>query len=244
LILILAAGLGALAISQLVVGEKITTLSTTLASTQDDLTKTQQSLAKSEGQAKKAIAEKQSTQRELDEVKVDRDAKSARLDEQLKRANTLAANLEKTTGQLNDTTTELTAWNALGIPVDRIKQVLVDLDKAKAEKEGLVAENTVLGRKNRIMEAELMRYSGKSGDVQMTAGIKGKVLAVDPKYEFVVLDIGENQGVIQNGKLLVSREGKLVAKVQVVRVEANRSVANILAGWKQSDVAEGDQVLY
>ena len=65
---------------------------------------------------------------------------------------------------------------------------------------------------------------------------------VDPKFDFVVLDIGEDQGVIPDGEMLVSREGKLVAKVVVRSVEKNRCIANILPGWKLGEVIEGDEV--
>jgi len=43
--------------------------------------------------------------------------------------------------------------------------------------------------------------------------------------------------------LLVSRNNKLVAKVRVARVEPERSVANIVAGWKLDQVLEGDRVI-
>ncbi len=66
----------------------------------------------------------------------------------------------------------------------------------------------------------------------------------DPKYDFVVLDIGDNQKVVEGGKLLVNRNGKLIAKVVIKSVDATRSIANVLPGWKLSDIMEGDQVLY
>jgi cell shape-determining protein MreC len=74
--------------------------------------------------------------------------------------------------------------------------------------------------------------------------VVGKVLVVDPKYDFVVLNVGGNQGVVENGRLLVNRDGKLVAKLRVTKVEPNRSIANIVPDWKQSEVMEGDQVVY
>jgi len=50
-------------------------------------------------------------------------------------------------------------------------------------------------------------------------------------------------GVLQNGELLVSRDGKLVAKVIVRSVQRDRSIANLVPGWKLGDVYEGDQVI-
>jgi hypothetical protein len=45
-----------------------------------------------------------------------------------------------------------------------------------------------------------------------------------------------------NGELLVSRDGKLVAKVVVRSIEKDRSIANVVPGWKLGEVIEGDEV--
>jgi len=89
---------------------------------------------------------------------------------------------------------------------------------------------------------ELAKYVEPSNVVKLRADLHGKVLAVDPKWDFVVLDIGEDQGVVSAGELLVSRNGKLVAKVIVRSVEKDRSIANIVPGWKLGDMIEGDEV--
>jgi hypothetical protein len=68
-------------------------------------------------------------------------------------------------------------------------------------------------------------------------------VAVDPKYEFVVLDIGGNQGVLERGEMLVNRSGRMVAKVRILTVHADRSVANVLPDWKQGEILEGDMVI-
>jgi hypothetical protein len=56
------------------------------------------------------------------------------------------------------------------------------------------------------------------------------------------LDIGENQGVQPSGELLVSRQGKLVAKVIVRSVQKDRCIANLVPGWKMGEMFEGDDV--
>lgn len=73
--------------------------------------------------------------------------------------------------------------------------------------------------------------------------VKGSVLVVDAKWNFVVLDLGEKEGLRNRGVLMVSREGKLVGKVKVRRVEGERSIADILPGWTVSEVREGDEVI-
>ena len=93
------------------------------------------------------------------------------------------------------------------------------------------------------MRTELDRYLEPNSIPDLPPGLKGKVVAVDPKWNFVVLDIGERQGVLENAEMLVNRNGKLVAKVRITSVHPNSSVANILPAWAQADVMEGDQVI-
>ena len=59
---------------------------------------------------------------------------------------------------------------------------------------------------------------------------------VDPGWDFLVLDVGSSLGVRDRGVLLVERNGALIAKVRVMSVQTNRSIANILPGWKLKDV--------
>jgi cell shape-determining protein MreC len=67
---------------------------------------------------------------------------------------------------------------------------------------------------------------------------------VDPKYDFVILDIGAKEGVLPNAKMMVNRDGKLIGKVKITSVEPNRSIANVMPEWKQDEIMEGDQVLF
>ena len=73
--------------------------------------------------------------------------------------------------------------------------------------------------------------------------VRGKVLVVDPKWDFLVLDVGARNNIPPNGVMLISRNGELVAKVRIMDVQDQRSIANIMPGWKIKDVSEGDVVL-
>jgi cell shape-determining protein MreC len=80
--------------------------------------------------------------------------------------------------------------------------------------------------------------------VKLPPDSKGTVITVDPKWNFVVIDLGSDKGMLEGGVLMVHRNSKLVGKVRIQQVMANRSVANLMAGWKLGDIEEGDQVLY
>jgi hypothetical protein len=78
----------------------------------------------------------------------------------------------------------------------------------------------------------------------LPAGTKGKILVVDPKWDFVVVNLGEKDLMVPEGVLMVQRDGKLIGKVRIAEVRSDRSIANIIPGWKLQEPMEGDMVFY
>jgi hypothetical protein len=94
------------------------------------------------------------------------------------------------------------------------------------------------------MRYELGRFVGSTQKVVMRDGLEGNVQAIDSDWGFVIVNVGEKDGARENGELLVSREGKLIGKLLISSVEDNRSIANVIPGWVQSDIQVGDAVAY
>ncbi len=195
----------------------------TLKSTEETLTTTKATLATTEAELK---------------------TMTAKADDQEKKATEFAANAERFRGERDAAQQKLAAWDTLGLSTDQVKQALVDLKTTSEQRDAFVEENKILNRRYTVLDAKYKSLIGDDPKVELPAGLKGKITAVDPKYDFVVLDIGGNQGVLERGEMLVNRNGKLIAKVRIFSVEATRSVANVLPGWKEAEVMEGDQVLY
>ena len=160
--------------------------------------------------------------------------------DEVARADELAARVDKLTQERNDAQTELAKWKASGLTLEQITATIVENKKLVSENNGLKEENKVLGRRLTQTKAELDLLTGTIDKVPLPPGLKGKIIAVDPKYEFVVLDIGEAQGVLKRGEMLINRSGRLVAKVRILSVEPNRCIANVLPNWKQGEPMEGD----
>jgi hypothetical protein len=140
---------------------------------------------------------------------------------------------------------ELAQWNALGIRPEQVRALQDDFAKAKQANAALEDENKSINLVLKKTKAELDKLlDPENFVVQLPVGLKGTVLVVDPKWEFVVLDIGEKQGVLKDGILMVHRDTKLVGKVKISNVLADRSIANIMPGWKLDEVREGDKVLF
>jgi DNA-binding transcriptional MerR regulator len=138
----------------------------------------------------------------------------------------------------------LAAWAALGIPVNQVKEVIALAKKLQTEKEEALLVIKKLGQDKARLENRIAQLVGPGVHVvKLPAQLRGSVLVADPKWDFVVLDVGEDQGVLEDGELLVNRNGKLVAKVIVRTVQKGRCIANVMPGWKLGDVTEGDQVI-
>jgi multidrug efflux pump subunit AcrA (membrane-fusion protein) len=192
-----------------------------LTKTQNELTQTQTQLADSQAAEKKA-----------------EDTATA----QAKRADEISDKLTKATQERDDAQTELASYTASGFTSEQVAKLGKTIKDAQNEIDAINAEKAVLEHKANSLQTRLNKYEGTNDVVTLRPDLKGKIVIVDPKWDFVVLDIGENQGVLQDGELLVSREGKLVAKVVVRTVEKDRSIANVVPGWKLGEVIEGDDV--
>ena len=192
-----------------------------LAKTKNDLTQTQTQLADSQAAEKKA-----------------EDTATA----QTKRADEISDKLTKATQERDDAQNELASYKNSGLTSQQVAQLSKTIKDAQNEIEAINAEKAVWEHKANSLQTRLNKYEGTNDVVTLRPDLKGKIVVVDPKWDFVVLDIGENEGILLNGELLVSREGKLVAKVVVRSMDKDRCIANVVPGWKLGEVIEGDDV--
>src|SRR5208283_1417564 len=215
LILAIIAALAAGAVNIFWVKDKITTLTTDRNTQRDgriaaegERDKTKKELAKTQDTLKQ-------TTQDLADSRSERDKAVATATAQEKRANDLSDKLAKTTQERDDSLNQLGAYKATGLTSDQVGKLSRSL-KESQEAVGIVnEEKLVLQRALTRLQARLAKYEGPDPTIRLRADLRGKILVVDPKWDFVVLNIGQDQGVLENGELLVSREGKLVAKVIV-----------------------------
>lgn len=243
LIIAILAGLGAAGVAHFKVNETLTTLKTNLADTTTNLETSQASERKLKTDLTKTKGELEKTSRDLAQTSASLEESQIKAKQQQQRADKSAAELEKTLQERNDARSELAAYKATGVPVEKITEAVEKAKQLQLERDALAEEAVVLARNNKGLHARLTKYEDPSKVIAMP-GLKGKIIAIDPKWNFVVLDVGQTQGALEDGELIVNRDGKLVAKVRITNVQKDRSVANVLPEWRQTDVMEGDQVLY
>ena len=80
----------------------------------------------------------------------------------------------------------------------------------------------------------------------MRNGLEGRILAVNPSWNFVVLSLGDRNGVVNNSEMLIKRGSQLIGKVRITSVEPSTSVADIVANSVRNglSVQPGDSVIY
>jgi hypothetical protein len=90
--------------------------------------------------------------------------------------------------------------------------------------------------------ADAKKRSAAGGD----PGIRGRVLAVNQAYNFVVLNLGGRQGVEANTEMLVLRGGAFIGKIRISSVEPATSIGDIISSSlaRGVQVQPGDTVIY
>jgi len=194
-----------------------------LAKTTTELEGTKKKLATTEGELKK---------------------QTAKLGDEEKKSKDLAAKLSTVEGDRDKAQRQLAQWDDVHVTPGQVKQLVVDLKNLKEDKEIAMEENKVLMTRYKDLKQAYDEFVGVDNPPPAMPNFHATVIAVDPKYDFVVLNAGKEKGALKRGEVLVNRGGKLVAKLKIFSVESDRCIANVMPNWKQGEVMEGDQVLY
>lgn len=245
LILSVLVALGIIVVSQFVVAPKIQGLEEENTQLTSDLNTARDAERTARSEERRAKEDRDQIAERLATTQDNLEATAAKAFEQEKRANELFDQLATTQEGKIRAERELNKYMATGVSPEQIITMYDDLKMAIEQRDVYSAENKYLAQQINGLRAELDSIIG-TGEykVPLPEGLKGTIIEVDSDWDFVVLDIGSNQGVLENGEMLVNRSGNLVAKVKVTSVMENRSIANVLSEWKQADVFVGDQVVY
>lgn len=243
LIVAIIAGLAVGALNFTKIRNNITDLRTHLQQQTDRADTAERNLAKTKSDLKTATNELAQTKSDLAVAKKDLAAAQTAENDLKKQASTLQANLSKSQSDLTDANIQLDKYKAAFPTPQQALSVSKDM-KALQERVAVIEdEKKVLQRQLVRVQNELDVYKNPEKPVELPSTLIGKVLVADPKWDFVILNVGEDQGALKNGQLLVNRDGRLVAKIQITSVQKDRCIANVLPGWKLGEVLEGDQVI-
>lgn len=183
----------------------------------------------------------ENTRTELAQTKTELDSTKNQLADAQNKVTELTADLEQKEAELTMAKGRIDQLEQdktmLQSQIDGLNNQLV---KADEEIRGLQEKVTML---DDIIKKEDMRQ-GRLGTGVVPVGTTGKVVVVNPDWNFVVLDIGSDSGLVPNAEMMVHRGDQLVGKVRVSSVEKGMAVAEIMNDWTQQPLEEGDHVLY
>ena len=225
---------------------------------QGDLTAAKQTAEKEVTAAKKA-------QDDLKTAKTALDAASAEKDQAVAQAVALKTDLEKTKKDAADLDAQIK------VKTDEATKLAADLEEAQkklaAAPGGVVAPAGGMSAEDQAKMQELQTLVTKyQGDLEasrtqldalrtekrdrvalkMRAGLEGRILAVNQAWNFVVLNLGDKNGIVGNAEMLIKRGAQLVGKVRVTSVEPSTSIADIIANSvpRGLSIQPGDNVIY
>jgi hypothetical protein len=156
---------------------------------------------------------------------------------------------ESQISELQKRVADATVGGAAGAEEVSPNDTKTQLDEAKRELEAAEQEKSVLAEKVKAAQdqvAALEEEKRRRGAGMNSPGLHGTVLAVNQAYNFVVLSLGERQGVAPNSEMLVMRSGALIGKIRISSVEPTTSIGDIISNSlaRGVQVQPGDTVIY
>ena len=231
---------------------KVEALQTDLTAKKASLSSAQLEVKNKTAALKKADEELVAAKATIEEKERDIAAKKGEVDKLTSDLSKATTDLDEKTKKLEEIQAQLTTKTPNGNIDEMIKQV-GELTKAKADLEGKVAEltqvqetlNKQLGEvrsKAAAAENQVIGYKTE----YTKPGLTGTVLAYNPGWNFVVINVGDRQSLKAGKEMVVKRDGQMIAKVRVKTVEPASSIADVIPSSvaKGQSVQPGDSVIY
>ena len=170
------------------------------------------------------------------------------------------AELETTKGQLEDARTQIVQLNETIRAKDQElvekSNLIAGLEDEKASLTAQVADLAAqiaglqdqvaqLEEDKSVLEVQLEKCDKElHKEITMKPGTTGSIVYANKDWNFVVIDVGSNDGIQATAEMIIHRGDDLVGKIKISAVRDNVSIAEVLPEYQKSTVKEGDHVLY
>lgn len=194
----------------------------TLVTTQKDLSDTRQQLDITRGTL-------EATRTSLDEA-------TQRIQDQGQQIGLLNQELEARDERINVITDDLQDYMIRAAEAEGLRDQVSRLEE----------DRSLLVREVNRLEKLIAQGAGTGAiETPDKPGVVGKVLSINPDWNFVVVSLGREDNLIATAQLLVFRGSDLVGKLRVSNmIDDDVAIAEIEPGWTFSAIREGDHVLY
>ena len=185
----------------------------------------------------------------------------AELEAAKSKATELASSLDAVSGELEvaaaekkkiDDSIEALRGKFPGIELEEVPRVVKDME---ANQKRLVGEEQDASLVKKRLEEDIAKNLAESSRIvekinQSIKRVEGNtfqatIVAVDNDWNFVVIGAGEKSGLTGDSKLLIQRDGRLLGRLLISKLEPNTAVADVEPGSLRNGVAlqAGDQVI-
>lgn len=233
---------------------KVKGLKQEIASLSGQVTQKDTEIARLTGELKTATEEIATAKAKIEQIESDLATTQKALDDS-------KTQLADATRQIEERNTEIQNLNARiasGMSTDtvgtgeappeisEIRSKLKDTETQLAEARAL---NDSLTGKISEQESQVATLREKAERIErqeMARGLTGQVLAVNRAWNFAVLSIGSQHGVVANAEMIIVRDGQAIGKVKVTSVEPSTSIADVVPGSlaRGAQIRPGDSVIY
>ncbi len=129
-----------------------------------------------------------------------------------------------------------------------VAELQAQLDDARKQLESAEHEKTLIAEKMRPAREQSRgpEVMVRRREPSFHPSVRGTVLAVNQAYNFVVLNLGDRQGLEPNAEMLVLRDTTIIGKIRISSVEPATSIGDILGNSlaRGVQVQPGDTVIY
>lgn len=220
-----------------VTSETLVQTKETLASTVTNLKSTEENLATVTADKESAIARAESAESDADEAK----AKAKDLEAQITSKD---GEISKLTADINDKKAELEQLRTASTTTD--SNPSEEMSARLQEKETVITQLQGKLDTAQTQLADLREQATQRQQRIMRDGLQGRILAVNQAWNFVVLNLGDKNGVVSNAEMLVKRGNSLIGKVRITSVEPATSIADIVVSSvpQGMTISPGDNVIF
>ena len=193
-----------------------------LQTNKQELAETKSVLAKTREELNTAKAELVTAQNKLAELNETVTKKDAEITEKAAKIAQLETDKTGLQGQVDSLTKKITKLEA-----------------------SLTEANQVINERDKEIKYLKAKYEPE-GILNIPKGLKGKILAVNTSWNFVVLDIGLDNGLLPSAVMMVHRDNELIGKLRIGMVLRHVAIADIVTADLKPNIVlqEGDHVLY
>lgn len=204
------------------------------AKVEDELTHVRKELGDSQTQLAKAVEAQTALSRAMEE----KEKEVGRLTQDLSQARSDARSVSAQLAQIQSER-------------ESLKRQLAELERSKGDLESQVAELTtrptvelekVLVKNDEPAAVDAVSSMGDAPASSDASPANGQVVVVNREYDFIVMNLGKNQGLSVGQEFQITRDSQVLGTVKVEKVYDELSAAAILPDSQKQSIREGDTV--